>query len=239
MNGAWEKIVISCLEIQKSDEDEVQGDSTPLSIRLRTGCGRGIAIATLIVIVASPSAIHAQSARSSTPPNPAVDLVSRPCKSIPDPKRSKSANKNRSKKPGDETGNSTSACIEVHSTAIDVQEYLQAQGREEKWNLSDEHVAEDAWTFSRKLEKDELVRLTKQDASTEHVSLTSGAAFVRVGTVELDDGFVRVQVTARFEGYGQSADRFAPPKESWPLNSNATLENQLISILGRHFKNAS
>jgi hypothetical protein len=230
--------VISWLEKEKFYEDEVQGDLTQFSIRLRTGCGRGIAIATLIAIVASLSAIHAESAQGPTPPSPAV--VARPCKNIPvDSKRSKSANKNRSQKRGDESGNSTSACIEVHSTAIDVQEYLQAQGREEKWNLSDEHVAEDAWTFSRKLEKDELVRFTKQDASTEHVSLTSGAAFVRVGTVELDDGFVRVQVTARFEGYGQSADRFAPPKESWPLNSNATLENQLISVLRRRFKNAS
>jgi hypothetical protein len=233
------KTVISWLEKEKFYEDEVQGGLSQFVIRLRTGCGRGVAIAMLIVMVASLSAIHAESAQGSTPPNPAVDIASRPCKRTPDSKRSKGANKNRSKKPGDESANSTSQCIEVHSTAIDVQEYLQAQGREEKWNLSDEHVAEDAWTFSRKLEKDELVRFTKQEASTEHVSLTSGAAFVRVGTVELDDGFVRVQVTARFEGYGQSADRFAPPKESWPLNSNATLENQLISILGRHFRNAS
>jgi hypothetical protein len=239
MHGARVKTVIARLEKEKFDEDEVQGSSSQFLVRLRTGWGRGIAIAMLSAVVAPLSAIHAESKRDSTPPNPAVDTVSRPCKSIPDSKRSKTANKNRSKKNADEAGKSTSACIEVHSTAIDVQEYLQAQGREEKWNLSDEHVAEDAWTFSRKLEKDELVHFTKQDASTEHVSLTSGAAFVRVGTVELDDGFVRVQVTARFEGHGQSADRFAPPKESWPLSSNATLENQLISVLGRHFKNAS
>jgi hypothetical protein len=136
----------------------------------------------------------------------------------------------------DEGADSAGACLEVRSTALEIQEYLQTYAREEKWNLSGEHVAEDAWTFSRKLEKEELLRYTKNDARTDRVNWTSGVAFIQVNTIELNDGFVRVQVSVRFQGYGQSLDRFAPPKEFWPLKSNATFENQLISVLEKHFK---
>jgi hypothetical protein len=232
--------VISALEQERADEDEMPGSLSDSFLRLPTGCTWGIAVAMLVVIAVPFSAIHAEIAQSSTSPKPAGQVVARPCKSIPvGSKRSKGAHKDISQKLGNASGNATNACIEVHSTAIEVQEYLQAQGREGKWNLSDEHVAEDAWTFSRKLERDELLRFTKPDASTDRVNWTSGAAFVQVSTVELDDGFVRVEISAHFEGYGQSADRFAPPKGSWPLNSNATLESHLLSILGKHFKNAS
>jgi hypothetical protein len=208
--------------------------------RLRAGGLRGIGIATVVAILGPLSAIHAGRRQGSAPTQTAVGVVTRPCKSnLAGSKRAKGANKSRNRRPGEETGNTASSCIEVHSKAIEVQEYLQAKGREEKWNLGDEHVAEDAWTFSRKLERDELLRFTNQDANAQPVNWTSGAAFVQVSTLELDDGFVRVQISARFEGYGQGADRFAPPKETWPLGSNFTLESQLISVLGKHFKNAS
>jgi hypothetical protein len=207
---------------------------------LGTACLRAIGLATLIAIVGPLATIHAERKQGSTSPQSTVAVAARPCDSNPaGSKRKKGTNKSRNQKPGGESGSAASTCVEVHSTALDVQEYLQAQGREEKWNLGDEHVAEDAWTFSRKLERDELVRFTKQDANVERVNWTSGAAFVQVNTLELDDGFVRVQISSRFEGYGQSADRFAPPRESWPLSSNGALENQLISVLGKHFKNAS
>jgi hypothetical protein len=238
--GAWLMTAISGREQATFAENEMPGKLFCFICRLQAGCITGFGFATLIAIVGLLSNTHAETAQSSAPPRTTVGVVARPCKNIlAGSKRQKGTNKNRNKTSGDEGGNSSSTCIEVRSTAIDVQEYLQAQGREEKWNLGDEHVAEDAWTFSRKLERDELVRFTKQDASTERVNWTSGAAFVQVSTVERDDGFVRVQISTRFEGYGQSADRFAPPKGFWPLGSNTTLENQMISILARHFKNSS
>jgi hypothetical protein len=207
---------------------------------LRADCRRRIGITMLTAIVGPLFTIHAESKQAATPRQNTVAVAARPCNNNPaGSNRKKGTNKSRNQKPGDQSGSTASTCMEVHSTALDVQEYLQAQGREEKWNLGDEHVAEDAWTFSRKLERDELVRFTKQDANAERVNWTSGAAFVQVNTLELDDGFVRVQISSRFEGYGQSADQFAPPRESWPLSSNGALENQLISILGKHFKNAS
>jgi hypothetical protein len=221
------------------DEHHVPGCISNSLHRLQAGCGWGFAIALILVIVTPSSSMPAEIAQMSLLPNPAVEVVVRPCKSgSVGSKRAKGAN-NRSQKPGDESGDTTSVCIEVHSTAIEVQEYLQAYGRQEKWNLIDEHVAEDAWTFSRKLEKEELLRYSKNDASTDHVSWTSGVAFVEIKTMELAEGFVRVQIAARFQGYGQNADRFAPPKEFWPLISNGTLENHLISVLEAHFKNLS
>lgn len=197
-------------------------------------------IAIFVVAVGALSAVSADTERSSVPSNRAADILSRPCNSASaSTKPSKATNKNKRQRQGGDNGNSPNACIEVRSTAIAVQEYLQAQGREEKWSLSDERVAEDAWIFSRNLQTEELLRFTKRAASTERVNWTSGASFVQVSTVELDDGFVRVQISARFEGYGESEDRFAPPKKSWPLNSNMALEEHLIAVLQNHFKNAT
>jgi len=117
-----------------------------------------------------------------------LNTAARPCKIAPDTsKPSKEAKRNGKKRLGDVDG-----CLEVHSTTLEVQECLQTYGREQKWNLSDEHVAEDAWTFSRKLERDELLRLVQKDANTERVNWTSGVAFVQVRTAELDEGFPRL-----------------------------------------------
>jgi|SRR5271166_3214656 len=200
----------------------------------------GIAIPLLAVAIASRAALHEHVAQGPAQNGAAVAAVSRPCSGVPtSAKPSKGASKNKRHKPGDEEADAAGACLEVHSSAVEVQEYLQAQGREEKWTLTEERVAENAWTFSRRLEKDELLRYTKHDASTDGVDWTSGEAFIQVKTQELEEGFVRVQVAARFKGYGQSSDRFAPPKDSWVLNSNTALENQIIAMLEKHFKNAT
>lgn len=169
--------------------------------------------------------------------NPSVDPAARPCKAAKETKRSKGAGKNSRRK--GEAGADVVSCIEVRSTALEVQEFLQAYGRDQKWSLLDEHVGEDGWTFTRRLEKDELLSLTKKDANAEGVNWTSGESFVQVETLELDGGYVRVRVTARYRGHGQSSDRFAPPKEYWELSSNFGFENQLISALETHMKNVA
>jgi hypothetical protein len=124
----------------------------------------------------------------------------------------------------------------VHATSLDIQEYLQAYAREEKWNISDERVAEDTWTFVRILERKDLLSATKSDSSNSHVAWTSGKALVKVRTEELEGGFTRVSVSAGFVGYGQNADQFATQRYSWPLDSNGTLEAQFISALETHFR---
>jgi hypothetical protein len=196
-----------------------------------------VAVLIISVGILQLSAICPAKPRLRPQNNSVAGAIARPCKIISSGlKPLKKASKGKQQKLEDEDGDSSGACLEVHSTALEVQEYLQAQAREQKWSLTEEHVAEDAWRFSRKLEKDELLQATKKDGSTARVNWSSGLAFIQVRTTELDDGFVRVQVSARFQGYGQNTDSFAPPKDTWPLKSNFALENNLISILEAHFK---
>ena len=194
----------------------------------------------LVILASAPLFVsRAKTTMGFASRSPSVDSLARPCNNVPiGSKPSKGTKKNGKKDLGDAGADSAGACTEIHSTTLEIQEYLQAYGREQKWNLSDEHVAEDTWTFTRKLEREELLRYTKNDANTDRVNWTSGVVFVQVKTLDLDKGFVRVQVSARFQGYGQNLDRFAPPKESWPLSSNRTLENQLVSALEAHYKSA-
>jgi hypothetical protein len=204
--------------------------------RFRTGLSRKAVLITIVAGVAQLATVPRLAGevffQNSKPAN-----ATRPCENVVTRSRpSKAANKNAKKKLEDSDANAAGACLEVRSATLEIQEYLQAYGREQKWNLTDEHIAEDAWTFTRKLEREELLRYTKKDANTDRVNWTSGLVFLQVKTLELDEKFVRVQVSARFQGYGQNGDRFAPQKESWPMSSNSTLENQLISVLETHYK---
>jgi hypothetical protein len=202
--------------------------------------GWGAAIALLILAIAPVSVSRANTNKGFLPGSSTGDSLARPCQNTATgSKPSKQTKKTGKKNLGDANAETSRSCLEVHSTALEIQEFFQAYGREEKWKLIEEHVGEDAWTFTRKLEKDELLQYTTRDAKSDGVHWTSGVVFVQLGTVELAAGFVRVQVSARFQGYGQNPDRFAPPKESWPLSSNGGLENHLISILEAHFKNAA
>jgi hypothetical protein len=161
----------------------------------------------------------------------------RPCKTATATAKSrKETSRNKQKNVQDTPEGGTNACLEAHSTPLDIQEYLQAYAREEKWNVADERVAEDTWTFARILERKDLLSATKSNSSNSQVAWTSGKALVKVRTEELEGGFTRVSISAGFVGYGQNADRFAPQRQSWPLDSNGALEAQLISALETHFR---
>ncbi len=228
------------LKSDKVDAPRLPGILHTYFFGSQTRIGWGAAIALLTLAFAALSVSRANTTRDVTPGTPSGDSLARPCMNIATgSKPSKATRKTGKKNLGDTNAEASRSCLEVHSTALEIQEFLQAYGREGKWKLIEEQVGEDAWTFSRKLETDELLQFTKRDANSDGVNWTSGVAFVQVRTVELAGGFVRVQVSARYRGYGQSQDRFAPPKESWPLSSNGGLENHLISILEAHFKNAS
>jgi len=200
----------------------------------------GASVVLLILAIAPFSVSRAKTTKGFAPASPTGDSLTRPCLNADSGSKSSKEKKKTGKKTlGDTNAETSRSCLEVHSTALEIQEFLQAYGREEKWKSIEEQVAEDAWTFSRKLDKDELLQYTTRDAKSDGVNWTSGMVFVQVRTAEIDAGFVRVQVSARFQGYGQNPDRFAPPKESWPLSSNGGLENHLLSVLEAHFKTAS
>jgi hypothetical protein len=128
------------------------------------------------------------------------------------------------------------ACLEVHAATLEIQEFIESVVRNEQWKLTDQHAAEEALTFVRHLQKDELLDYTKSDRKRDRVSWTGGRAFIQAMTSEVADGFIRIEILASFLGYGQSPDQFAPPKESWPLDSNGSLEKALLTAVENHFK---
>jgi hypothetical protein len=128
----------------------------------------------------------------------------------------------------------SAACIEVAAGALEIQEYLQSLGRKEKWVLSDEHLMEDSWVFSRELSKQELLDTTKRNSNSARVAWTGGTATVNVSSITLPDGFTRTVIEARFRGYGTNADQFAPERDYWDLESNGNLEQSLIAALKSH-----
>jgi hypothetical protein len=111
------------------------------------------------------------------------------------------------------------SCLEVQDSAISIQEYLQAAVREFRWNVADEQASEDLWSFSIYLGADSVAAFTKPPADPR-IAWTGGKANVNVRTNPLPDGFTRVIVTARFDGFGEPEDKFAPQRSSWPLPSS-------------------
>jgi len=156
----------------------------------------------------------------------------RPCPA--DSMNSKPARETKKKGKGAGSNEIPPACVEVQTPALDVQDFFQSFVREQTWRIGEENVAEEAWSFYRYMDKGELLRFSKEGPFAGRVNWTQGKALIQVRTRELEKGFTRVEVAARFRGYGQSVDRFAPPKDSWLLESNGTLEKTLISALESH-----
>ena len=121
-------------------------------------------------------------------------------------------------------------CLEVRTPALMVQERLQKYVRTQRWNISDEQVSEDTWTFSLLLSKDELLSDTKPPELPK-IAWNAGKGWIQVRTIELPDGFTRVVLSGRFDGYGKAEDQFAAQRESWPLPSSGALESLLLAEL--------
>ena len=157
----------------------------------------------------------------------------RPCPT--DPKLTRK-DKKRGKRAAAASDEVPPACLEARASALDIQEFFQSFVREQNWQVGEEKIAEDTLTFFRYLDKDELLSFSNAGPFAGRVTWTEGKAFVRISTLAIKEGFTRVQVSARFQGHGQNVDRFAPPKDSWELESNGTLEKNLISALELHLK---
>jgi hypothetical protein len=131
------------------------------------------------------------------------------------------------------------ACIELSASTLDIQEYLQFDLRNQHWAIVEEHLTEDSWTFSLAMSKDDLLGATRAGSSSVRVEWRSGTALVQISSSALADGFTRTVVRARFRGYGEALDKFAPQREHWELESNGTLEASIVSTLKARFKAAS
>lgn len=128
-----------------------------------------------------------------------------------------------------------STCAEIHAAAPQVRRWLHTYVREEKWRIVREEDSADTWTFVRSLEKDELAQLARTDMLGGRIAWTSGKATVTVKTSDAGNGYVRVQIAARFVGRGQAPQNFARPSDFWPIASRKTLEGGMIAALQSNF----
>ena len=126
------------------------------------------------------------------------------------------------------------SCIDVKEQGLFVQENLQKVVRGLRWNIGDEQISEDLWTFSMYLGAQDTVAYTRPPSDPK-VTWSGGKALVNLRTTELQDGFTRIIATVKFDGYGESGDQFAPQRKSWPLPSNGTLEAKIVEAVKSHF----
>jgi hypothetical protein len=123
-------------------------------------------------------------------------------------------------------------CIEVKGEPIEVQEFLQAFARDQEWRSGEHHASEDTWSFVRYLNFEELEKYADTKVLIESVKFSSGKAAVVVRTSDAGGGYVRVQITARFQGEGQSEDKvMAQPGSIWTLMSRGVFEQELVGAL--------
>ena len=129
------------------------------------------------------------------------------------------------------------ACLELKGEGIEVQEFLQNTAREQQWRTGENHASEDSWTFVRYFNPDELSKYADTNVLNEPVKFTGGKAAVLVRTSDLENGYVRVQVSARFQGNGKSTDKvWGQPGDVWPLNSKGLLEQEILKPLQTGYK---
>ena len=188
----------------------------------------GLSLWFAVSSLAAQTAVQEPADKTAT-----TSSVVRPCPVLPANPARKNKTKSRGAADSKEVG---PACLEAKGSALDFQEFFQSHVRAQSWQISGEKIIEDGWIFSRYLNKDELLQFAKEGLFAGRVNWTEGKALIQVETRELDGGFTRVEVTAKFQGGGQSVDRFAPPRDSWDLDSNGALEKNLITALEAHVK---
>jgi hypothetical protein len=128
-------------------------------------------------------------------------------------------------------------CIEAKGHAIEIQEFLQNMAREQAWRIGENRASEDTWSYVRYLNAEELERFADTKVLIEPVEFANGKAAVIVRTTDLADRYVRVQISAHFQGEGRSTDKISPqPATLWPLNSKGALEQDLVKALQSGYK---
>ena len=185
-------------------------------------------LALLLVVFSFEAMASAQEPADKAPSEAAL---SRPCSSS---RLNPSKRDKRKAKSAAQAKESTFTCLEAKGTSVDLLEFFQSYVREQRWRIGDEKIVEDSWIFSRSLDTDELLQFAKEASFAGRVKWTEGKTLVQITAHELDAGFTRVEVSARFQGIGEGVDRFAPPRGSWDLESTGALGKMLIGALEAH-----
>jgi hypothetical protein len=131
------------------------------------------------------------------------------------------------------------ACLEVKGEGIEIQEFLQSMTREQQWRVGENHASEDTWSFVRYLGEEDLEKYADTKVLTEPVNFSGGKVAILVRTSDIGDGYVRVQVSTRFQGEGKTSDKvLGQPGTVWPLNSKGVLEQEILGALQTRFHHA-
>jgi hypothetical protein len=129
------------------------------------------------------------------------------------------------------------ACLEVKGEGIEIQEFLQSTIRNQHWRIGENQASEDTWSFVRYLSGEDLETYTDTKVLTEPVKFSKGKVAILVRTSELNDGYVRVQISTHFQGEGKSTDQVVgQPGNVWPLKSKGTLEQEFLAALQTRFQ---
>lgn len=187
------------------------------------------AISSLLVMAPAKNCAFAQDAGKKPAVSESILRACSEAQTDPKPRR-------KDKRKGSSASQVATACLEAKGAPLEIQEFFQSYIRGQSWRFSDEKIVADGWMFVRHLDKDELLQFAKEGRLAGRVTWTDGKAFILVTTLELDGGFTRTEVTTRLQGFGQRVDRFAPPKDTWDLDSSGVLEKNLIAALEDHIK---
>jgi hypothetical protein len=186
---------------------------------------RPVLLVLFLFSIAYDSAASSEASNSQSPKH------TRPCSSntsLPaDSKAAKESPKNKST----EAPARPPACLEVKGDPVELQEFLQALIRDQKWHIGQEQASAERWSFVRYLEPEELARFAHAEILGGRIVWTEGKAAVQVTTSEAAEGFTRVQIATKFLGKGNAKERFARPTDFWPLVSRGTLEGSMIAAL--------
>jgi hypothetical protein len=192
---------------------------------------------TLVIVVSgllSAGAITAQ--QPAAPTTQGTTEFTRPCGANPvltPSAKNKAASKRKQALPPEPAP----ACLEVKGEPIEVQEFLQTTAREQAWRIGENRASEDTWAYVRYFGPDELEKYADTRVLLEPLKFTSGKAAVTVRTVDIGEGYVRVQISARFQGEGQSTDKVSgQPRSEWTLNSRGVLEQEMATVLRTRYK---
>jgi len=129
------------------------------------------------------------------------------------------------------------ACIEVKGEGIEIQELLQKTAREQAWRIGDNRVSDDTWSYVRYLDPEELEKYADTKVLIEAIQFSGGKAAVTVRTTEINEDYVRVQISVQFQGEGKSTDKvLGQPGSSWTLKSKGVLEQELVTVVQKRYK---
>jgi len=189
-----------------------------------------------VIVTAACQSTSLTSAQEQAPRSPAETAATRACSANP-VLAYKPSKKNAKKLKHPPAPEPAPTCIEVKGDALGIQEFLQNVAREESWRIGENHASEDLWSFVRYFNADELEAYADTKVAIEPVNFTSGKAAATVRTTDIGSGYVRVQISAHFQGEGKSTDpSLKQPITVWPLSSKGVFEQQFVTVLQTRYK---